>query len=45
VFLAGLIGQQTAWQIAGRKGVKDGRGYMDPPQPGQMHPAQMPALR
>jgi hypothetical protein len=42
-FLAGLVGQQTAWQISGRKGVKDGRGYMDP-QPGQMHPAQMPVL-
>jgi hypothetical protein len=42
-FLAGLVNQQTAWQISGRKGVKDGRGYMDP-QPGQMHPAQMPVL-
>ncbi|HSV79743.1 MAG TPA: iron dicitrate transport regulator FecR [Ramlibacter sp.] len=28
--LARLIGERTAWQIAGRKGVKDGRGYMDP---------------
>jgi hypothetical protein len=28
-FLALLIGQRTAWQLAGRKGVKDGRGYMD----------------
>ena len=36
-FLAALVHQQTAWQIAGRKGVKDGTGYMDP-QPGQMHP-------
>lgn len=42
-FLAGLVNQQTAWQIAGKKGVKDGRGYMDP-QPSQMHPAQMPVL-
>jgi hypothetical protein len=25
-FLAGLLGQRTAWQIAGRKGVKDGSG-------------------
>jgi hypothetical protein len=38
-FLAGLINQQTAWQIAGKKGVKDGMGYMDT-QPGQTHPAQ-----
>lgn len=27
-FVASLIGQQTAWQIAGRKGVKDGSGYI-----------------
>ncbi|MGB4117454.1 MAG: iron dicitrate transport regulator FecR [Polaromonas sp.] len=27
-FLAQLIGQRTAWQIAGRKGVKDGKGQM-----------------
>jgi hypothetical protein len=39
-FLARLTGQQTAWQIAGHKGIKDGRGYMDE-QPGQMHPAEM----
>ena len=37
-FLARLIGQRTAWQIAGRKGVKDGKGYMQE-QPGQLHPA------
>lgn len=37
-FLAGLIGQRTAWQIAGRTGVKDGRGYMDE-QPPEAHPA------
>ncbi|GDY35157.1 FecR family protein [Acidovorax sp. NB1] len=34
-FLAGLVSQRTAWQIAGRKGVKDGRGQMDySPTPG-----------
>jgi hypothetical protein len=27
-FLAGLIAQRTAWQIAGRKGTKDGSGKM-----------------
>ena len=27
-FLAGLIDQRTAWQIAGRKGTKDGSGKM-----------------
>ena len=27
-FLAGLVDQRTAWQIAGRKGVKDGQGRM-----------------
>ena len=37
-FLARLINQRTAWQIASRTGVKDGRGYMEN-QPGQMHPA------
>ena len=37
-FLAGLVDQRTAWQIAGRTGVKDGRGYMDQ-QPPEMHPA------
>jgi hypothetical protein len=36
--LAALMGQQTAWQIAGRKGVKDGQGYMDQ-RPPAMHPA------
>jgi hypothetical protein len=36
--LARLMGQRTAWQIAGRKGVKDGRGYMEQ-QPPAMHPA------
>lgn len=28
-FLASLISQRTAWQIAGRKGTKDGSGQMD----------------
>ncbi|WP_096698091.1 iron dicitrate transport regulator FecR [Polaromonas sp. AER18D-145] len=27
-FLARLVNQRTAWQVAGRKGVKDGRGQM-----------------
>ena len=40
-FLARLTNAQTAWQIAGFKGVKDGRGYMDD-RPGQMHPTEMP---
>ena len=39
-FLAGLVKQQTAWQIEGRKGMKDGKGYMDE-KPGRMHPAEM----
>jgi len=39
-YLARLVDQRTAWQIAGRKGVKDGRGYMDE-KPGQMNPAEM----
>jgi hypothetical protein len=37
-YLARLVGQRTAWEEAGRRGVKDGRGYMDP-QPPTMHPA------
>lgn len=28
-FLAALVNQRTAWQVAGRKGVKDGSGYME----------------
>ena len=28
-FLARLIDQRTAWQVMGKKGVKDGMGYMD----------------
>jgi hypothetical protein len=38
-FLAKLVDQRTAWQILGKKGVKDGKGYMDD-KPGQMHPAE-----
>lgn len=37
-FLAKLVGQRTAWEEMGRKGVKDGRGYMEQ-QPPAMHPA------
>ncbi|WP_302173134.1 iron dicitrate transport regulator FecR [uncultured Hydrogenophaga sp.] len=40
-FLARLIGQRTAWQVAGRTGVKDGRGYMEQRGP-EAHPAAMP---
>lgn len=37
-FLSGLVNQRTAWQIAGRTGVKDGRGYMEQ-RPPEAHPA------
>ena len=37
-YLARLVDQRTAWQILGRKGVKDGKGYMDE-KPSQGHPA------
>lgn len=37
-FLAELAGQRTAWQIAGKKGVKDGSGYMEE-KPASAHPA------
>ncbi|MGS5086578.1 iron dicitrate transport regulator FecR [Hydrogenophaga sp. A37] len=40
-FLAGLIDQRTTWQIAGKKGLKDGRGYLDS-APGVLHPAAVP---
>ncbi|MCF8210124.1 MAG: FecR family protein [Rhodoferax sp.] len=39
-FLARLTDQRTAWQIAGKKGVKDGMGYLEE-KPDAMHPAQM----
>jgi hypothetical protein len=38
--LARLVDQRTAWQLAGRKGVKDGKGYM-PDMQAQPHPAEM----
>ncbi len=38
--LARLVGQRTAWQVLGKKGIKDGRGYMQD-NPGQVHPAVM----
>ena len=37
--LARLLGQRTAWQLAGRKGIKDGMGTTEN-QPGQSHPAR-----
>ena len=37
-FLARLVDQQTAWQTMGKKGVKDGKGYMDE-APTNTHPA------
>ena len=39
--LARLVEQRTAWQRMGKKGVKDGKGYMDD-KPGQQHPAALP---
>lgn len=35
-FLARLAGERTAWQAAGRKGIHDGHGYMQP----RPHPLQ-----
>jgi hypothetical protein len=40
-FLAQLVNQRTAWQIAGKLGVKDGMGYMEQ-QPPTAHPANSP---
>jgi hypothetical protein len=37
-YLAKLVDQKTAWQSEGRRGVKNGMGYMDE-QPPAMHPA------
>jgi hypothetical protein len=37
-YLARLIGQRTNWQTMGKKGVKDGMGYMES-GPNQTHPA------
>ena len=39
--LARLIDQRTAWQIMGKKGPKDGKGYMDD-APTNVHPAALP---
>ncbi len=39
-YLARLVNQRTAWQIAGKKGVKDGAGYMSG-EPVMPHPATM----
>ena len=38
--LAALIDQRTAWQIAGRKGMKDSTGYIDD-VPGRVNPAEL----
>lgn len=40
-YLARLVNQQTAWQVLGRRGIKDGKGYMDP-TPADAHPAMQP---
>jgi len=37
-YLARLVNQQTAWEALGRKGVKDGKGYMEQ-MPANAHPA------
>jgi hypothetical protein len=37
-FLARLAGERTAWQLAGRKGVKDGSGAMEPGRPHPLGP-------
>lgn len=42
-YLARLVGQQTAWQRLGKKGVKDGKGYMED-KPNQTHPAALPSV-
>jgi hypothetical protein len=39
--LARLIGQRTNWQVMGKKGMKDGKGYMED-APGNVHPATAP---
>ena len=36
--LAQLVDQRTAWQVLGRKGIKDGQGYMEE-RPAGAHPA------
>lgn len=42
--LARLIGQRTNWQTMGKKGTKDGKGYMDE-SPSNVHPAATPATK
>lgn len=42
--LARLIDQRTNWQTMGKKGTKDGKGYMDE-SPNNIHPAMAPAPR
>ena len=37
-YLARLVNQQTAWQVLGHRGVKDGMGYMEQ-TPSDAHPA------
>lgn len=37
-YLARLVNQKTAWEVLGRKGVKDGKGYMEQ-APAEVHPA------
>jgi hypothetical protein len=39
--LAQLVEQRTAWQVLGRKGAKDGQGYMEE-RPAGAHPATKP---
>jgi hypothetical protein len=43
-FLARLIDQRTAWQIARAKGVRDGKGFMKD-RAGQVHPAAIAPIR
>jgi hypothetical protein len=43
-FLARLIDQRTAWQVMGKKGIKDGKGFMED-QTGQTHPATVAPMR
>jgi hypothetical protein len=37
-YLAKLVNQKTAWEVMGKKGVKDGQGYMEE-RPPAAHPA------
>ena len=37
-YLARLVNQRTAWEVLGRKGTKDGKGYMEE-RPPEAHPA------